>query len=348
MKALEIQAKTGNSRILIGESAKNLAEYVPKGSAVIFTDTNVARFYGKDFPAWDVIEIGTGEDIKTLDTVRDLYGRLVEQEIDRAGFIVGIGGGVVCDITGFVASTFLRGVGFGFVSTTLLSQVDASVGGKNGVNFRGYKNLIGTFNQPRFVLCDPDLLKTLPKREVLCGMGEVVKHALLGDAPLFHFLEKRHEDAMALEPEVIERLVHDSVVLKSAIVNRDEREMGERRKLNFGHTYGHALERKTDLNHGEAVSAGMMIASFLSARRGYLAWEDVQRIEDLLMRLHLPTRPPMDAEVVLEGLRKDKKREGGSIHFVLLRKIGHAVVEEIPLADLEVALHDFSDFNLER
>ena len=160
VKVLDIKAKTGDSRILIGGSLMKLAEYVPKGSAVIITDTNVARFYRKDFPAWHVIEIGTGEDIKSLETVRDIYAGLVEREIDRSGFIVGIGGGVVCDITGFTASTFLRGVDFGFVSTTLLSQVDASVGGKNGVNFKGYKNLIGTFNQPGFVLCDPDLLKT--------------------------------------------------------------------------------------------------------------------------------------------------------------------------------------------
>jgi len=341
VKDLQIQAATGNSRILIGESLTNLAEYAPVESAVIITDTNVSRFYRKDFPSWDVIEIGTGEGIKTLDTVRTVYGRLVDLEVDRSGFIVGIGGGVVCDITGFAASTFLRGVRFGFVSTTLLSQVDASVGGKNGVNFEGYKNLVGTFNQPRFVLCDPELLKTLPKREVLCGLGEVVKHALLGDAPLFRFLEERHEDAMALDPEVIERLVHDSVALKSAVVSRDEKETGERRKLNFGHTFGHALERLTDLNHGEAVSAGMVIASFLSARRGYLAWEEVQRIEDLLTKLHLPTSPPTDAEAVLEGLRRDKKREGGGIHFVLLRKIGQAVVEEIPLPELEAVFHDF-------
>jgi 3-dehydroquinate synthase len=348
VKTLEIQAGTGNSRILIGESLEHLSSYVHPGRAVIVTDTNVSRLYQSRFPSWEIIEMGTGEGIKTLDTVRDIYGRLVELEVDRTCFIVGIGGGIVCDITGFVASTFLRGLDFGFVSTTLLSQVDASVGGKNGVNFQGYKNMVGVFNQPRFVICDLDLLKTLPPREILCGLGEVVKHALLGNASLFSYLEGNQDRAAALDTPVIERLVHDSVVLKSDIVSRDEKEKGERRKLNFGHTFGHALEIQADFNHGEAVSVGMMIACFVSSRRGYLGMEEVERIGRLLVNLGLPTSPPAAPEGILAALRKDKKRKGSSIHFVLLRKVGRAVVEEISLAELEDLLRAFYDWDRSR
>lgn len=341
MKDLEVQANTGNSRILIGESLGNLGAYIPPGRAVIVTDTNVSDLYRKQFPPCEVIEIETGESIKNLDTVRTIYGRLVEMEVDRTCFIAGIGGGIVCDIAGFAASTFLRGLDFGFVSTTLLSQVDASVGGKNGVNFEGYKNMVGVFNQPQFVLCDLELLKTLPRREILCGLGEVVKHALLGNAPLFSYLEQHHEQAVALDHDVIEKLVYDSVVLKSDIVGRDEKEKGERRKLNFGHTFGHALEIQTDFNHGEAVSAGMMIASFVSASKGYLSMDAVERIGKLLGNLQLPTSPPVGPEGILEALRKDKKRKGDNIHFVLLREIGRALVEEISLNALEDLLKEF-------
>jgi 3-dehydroquinate synthase len=344
VNTLEIKTNTGTSRILIGETLDNLGEYTPDDRTVIVTDTNVSRLYGNRFPSWERIEIETGESIKTLDTVRDIYGRLVELEVDRTCFIIGIGGGIVCDIAGFVSSTFLRGLEFGFVSTTLLSQVDASVGGKNGVNFQGYKNMVGVFNQPRFVLCDLGLLKTLPRREILCGLGEVVKHALLGDAPLFDFLEEHHEQAVALDGGVIERLVYDSVVLKADIVGKDERERGERRKLNFGHTFGHALEIQTDFNHGEAVSAGMIIACFASAQRGYLDMETLERIARLLDNLHLPTSLPVAPQGILDALRKDKKRKGDSIHFVLLREIGHAVIEEISLGELEDLLHGFCDW----
>jgi 3-dehydroquinate synthase len=222
--------------------------------------------------------------------------------------------------------------------------VDASVGGKNGVNFQGYKNMVGVFNQPQFVICDLDLLKTLPRREILCGLGEVVKHALLGDAPLFSYLEEHYEAAVNVDRNVIQRLVHDSVVLKADIVGKDEREKGERRKLNFGHTFGHALEIQTDFNHGEAVSAGMMIACFASAERGYLDMETVERIGRLLENLHLPTSPPVAPQGILDALRKDKKRKGDSIHFVLLREIGHAVIEKISLGELEGLLQGFCDW----
>ena len=341
MKILEIHGTTGDSAILVGESLRNLERYISVEEALIITDTNVKRHYLKDFSRCEVIEIGTGEKVKNLDTVQAVYGRLVELEAERSSFIVGIGGGIVCDITGFVASTYLRGVRFGFVSSTLLSQVDASVGGKNSVNFGGYKNMVGVFNQPEFVICDMNLLKTLPEKELSCGFAEIIKHAAIADRGMFSYLEEHYGEALKLDFEVMEKLVYDSLVIKSSIVSRDEREKGERRKLNFGHTFGHAIEMTTGFPHGEAVSVGMVLASELSMKRGYLPVEDAGRIEGLLQKVRLPTRLRGDGGEVLDALRKDKKRKGDSIHFVLLHGLGNAVVEEISIKELEAVVNDF-------
>jgi 3-dehydroquinate synthase len=338
MRELKIRGTSGDSTLYIGESLQNLKDYIPPVKMVIITDSIVKHHYHRDFPSADVIEIGMGEKIKNLDTVRMVYEKLIEFEVDRSSFIVGIGGGIVCDIAGFVASTYLRGVRFGFVSSTLLSQVDASVGGKNGVNFGGYKNMVGVFNQPEFVICDMGLLKTLPNKEVLCGMAEIVKHAAIGNAALFSYLETYYEKALRLDHEVIERLVWDSVLLKSTVVNRDEKEAGERRKLNFGHTFGHAIEKTAGVPHGEAISVGMVIASALSEKRGNLLSEDTKRIESLLKRLGLPTRLQFNREKVLEALRRDKKRQSENIHFVLLQSLGHAIVEKISIKELETVI----------
>jgi len=340
VRVLEIHGSTGNSTILIGESLQNLQDYINSEEVLIITDKNVRRLYSKDFPHYEVIEIGTGEKIKNLDTVQAIYGKLVELEADRSSFIVGIGGGIVCDIAGFVASTYLRGVRFGFVPSTLLSQVDAGVGGKNGVNFGGYKNMVGVFNQPEFVICDMSLLKSLPEREIMCGFAETVKHAVIADADLFSYLEEHYKKALELDTEVVERLVYDSVLIKASIVHRDEKERGERRKLNFGHTFGHAIEKSAGIPHGEAVSLGMVVASALSVRRGLLSEKDMERIEALLKKLKLPTRVRLDGKGVLDALRMDKKRKGDSIHFVLLHGIGNAVVEEIPMKELEAVVHE--------
>ncbi|MGB5991778.1 MAG: 3-dehydroquinate synthase family protein, partial [Desulfobacterales bacterium] len=201
MKTFEIHGSTGDSFIHVGKTLRNLEKYIPSENVVLITDKNVKQFYENDFPPHPVITIDIGEKIKNLDTVRDIYEKLVTVGADRSTFIVGIGGGIVCDIAGFVASTYLRGVRFGFVSSTLLSQVDASVGGKNGVNFKGYKNMVGVFNQPEFVICDLNLLNTLPKKEILNGMAEIVKHGAIEDASLFAYLEKHSQKALSLDIE---------------------------------------------------------------------------------------------------------------------------------------------------
>ena len=335
MKVFNVHGSTGNSAILIGESFQNIREFIPTENVVIITDTNMRRYCLKDFPPFEIIEIGTGEKIKNLDTVQSIYRKLVELEADRSSFIIGIGGGIVCDITGFVASTYMRGVRFGFVSSTLLSQVDASVGGKNGVTLNGYKNMVGLFNQPEFVICDMNLLRTLPEYEILCGLAEIVKHAAIADSDMFSYLEEHYEQALELDNVVIEKLIYDSLVIKSSIVNRDEKEEGERKKLNFGHTFGHAIEKATGVPHGEAVGVGMLVAAKLSAKRGHLQSEDVKRIEELLKKLKLPTILPIDKGTILDALRKDKKRRGDTIDFVLLHGIGKAVVQEISMKELE-------------
>jgi 3-dehydroquinate synthase len=341
MKTIEIHGSTGDSTIRVGEKFQNLEKYIPAENVVIITDVNVKHFYQNDFPPHPVITIQTGEKIKNIDTVRSIYGKLVELGTDRSTLIIGIGGGIVCDITGFVASTFLRGVRFGFVSSTLLSQVDASVGGKNGVNFQGYKNMVGVFNQPEFVICDLNLLHTLPEKEILCGLAEIVKHAAIGDADLFNYLEEHYQKALTLDTVVIERLVYDSVVIKSDIVNKDEKEKGERRKLNFGHTFGHAIEKTAGVRHGEAVSAGMVMASELSVKRGHLQAKDAQRIKNLLRNLKLPTRLPIDRKTVFDALQKDKKRQGDRIYFVLLEDIGKPFVDQISIKELDNVISDF-------
>jgi 3-dehydroquinate synthase len=341
MKTLEIQGSIKKSTIRVGEKLQNLGKYIPAENVVIITDVNVNGFYQNNFPPHPVITLEAGEKIKNLDTVRHIYEKLIEFDVDRSTVIVGIGGGIVCDITGFAASTFLRGITFGFVSTTLLSQVDASVGGKNGVNFQGYKNMIGVFNQPEFVICDLNLLSTLPEQEVLCGLAEIVKHAAIGDADLFEYLEEHYQKALTLDSPVIQRLVYDSVVLKSAIVNRDEKEKGERRKLNFGHTFGHAIEKTTGVRHGEAVSAGMIMASELSVKKGYLQAKNARRIKRLLENLKLPTRLPADGKTVVDALKKDKKRKGDRIYFVFLEDMGKSFVDRISIKELEEIINDF-------
>lgn len=337
MQSHTIFGSSGRSRIIIGESLEAVPEYVPLARTVIVTDETVSRLFGARFPEAAQITVGCGEEIKTLETASWIYRELIRLEADRASFLLGIGGGVVCDLTGFVASTYLRGLRFGFAPTTLLAQVDASVGGKNGVNLDGYKNMIGLFNQPEVVLCDLDLLPSLTPADVGCGLAEIVKHGAIADAELFGYLEAHADEALQLDRTVVERLVADSVLIKSSIVNRDEREAGERRKLNFGHTFGHAVEKTIGAPHGEAVSRGMVLAGLLSVRRGWLAEAELQRLVSLLERLGLPTEVGAAVEPMLEALGKDKKREDGSIRFVLLQAIGEAVVEPIPLHEIREA-----------
>jgi 3-dehydroquinate synthase len=338
MDPIVIQGQTGVSRIMVGECLANLGNHLPEGRTIIITDQTVAELYRDQFPPADVIVIGCGEEIKTLATVASIYDQLIALEADRETFIVGIGGGIVGDITGFAASTYMRGLRFGFVASTLLAQVDATVGGKNGVNVTGYKNMVGVFNQPDFVIADMELLESLPPEEIACGLAEIVKHGCIASEDYFAFIEGHCDAILGLDREVMSRLVYDSITIKAGVVNQDERESGERRKLNFGHTLGHAFEKTMGISHGAAVSAGMVAAAEFSHSKGLLAATVTARLVALLERLKLPVHPNYDRAAVFSALKKDKKRDRNQLHFVLLEELGRAVVHTIALGEIEAWL----------
>ena len=228
-----------------------------------------------------------------------------------------------------MASIYMRGVRFGFVATTLLAQVDASVGGKNGVNHNKYKNILGVFNQPDFVLCDTSSLNTLPPRELHAGMAEVIKTALISDSNMFEYLDANSDKILNLDEKVINLIVKRCVEIKASVVEADEREAGERRKLNLGHTFGHAIEKHGNMLHGEAVSIGLVIAAHISQKLNLLTGEEVSKIEHLLTKFNLPVKTDIEKSLLLDAVTKDKKKHGQSIHFILNNGIGHAKVETL-------------------
>ena len=329
------------SKILVGEKLQNLHKHLPTTKCIVITDTYVKNHYSHLFSDFDLIELESGEHSKSIETIQEIYAKLLEYEADRSTFIVGIGGGVVCDLTGFAASTYMRGLDFGFVATSLLAQVDASVGGKNAINFRGFKNIIGTFNQPQFVICDLELLETLPEKEIHNGLAEILKHALIGDPDLFSFLEHHfaQKDRRG-NLDFFHRVVHASIALKAAVVQRDERESGERRILNFGHTLGHAIERTTHLSHGEAISLGMIFAVRYSESEKKLETNESKRILSLFDKMNFLTDHVFDISKALAAIKKDKKRDADHIHFVFLKEIGTPEVEKISFDELENSVHD--------
>ncbi len=341
MEELKINTGTIVSRILLDEKISNLKKYLPTDKKIIMiTDSNIIKHYRKYFDLFNVIEIGQGERNKTLSTIDEIIGKLVDFEADRSTFIVGIGGGIVCDITGFAASVYMRGLHFGFVSTSLLSQVDASVGGKNGVNYKGFKNMVGVFNQPEFVICDLEMLKTLDRQEFIGGFAEIIKHGAIKDIKLFEFLETNYKRALDYDKDSLHRLVRDSIIIKTKVVEQDEREKEERRKLNFGHTFGHAIEKLANVKHGQAISTGMFMAAQASVKMGLLSNPDAERLKLLIENIGLSTHLPLDKEALLNAMKKDKKREGNNIHLILLKGLGNAVVININYKELEDIVND--------
>jgi len=303
--------------------------------AAIITDETVASLYGHQLAEGLrragvetlMLSVPPGEAQKSLCTAEMLYTRLLEAQCDRHTTIIALGGGVIGDLAGFVASTFLRGVPYVQVPTTLLAQVDSSVGGKTGVNHSLGKNLIGTFYQPRCVFIDPEVLKTLPERERWSGLAEVIKYGLIRDPALWARLEEQLEDFVQ-RPEMLSEIIARCCAIKAEIVSADERESGLRKFLNFGHTVGHALEAASDyeLRHGEAIAWGMLIASRLSHAKAGLSASELERIEKLLARFPKPSLAQISPERVIERMRHDKKAHDGHVQFVLLRTIGDPVL----------------------
>ncbi|MBI4467297.1 MAG: 3-dehydroquinate synthase [Acidobacteria bacterium] len=285
------------------------------------------------------------EEGKRLSTVEQLAGELLRRGADRGAVLAALGGGVVGDVTGFLAASYMRGVAYLQIPTTLVGQIDSAIGGKTGVNLRGGKNLLGAFHQPLAVLVDPRTLETLSAREYRAGLYEVVKCAVIGDPGLFQFLEKNLKAVLAREPRALRTVLERSIRLKAGIVSRDEREQNLRRVLNLGHTVGHALETLSDyrgLRHGEAVGWGMIAATRLAARLGRLAPTTAERIVALAGAMgRLPDLPRLPAERLYAQLFADKKKQDGELRFVLPRGIGRVeVAGGLPRATVLAALRD--------
>ena len=335
MKNDNIIEVSADSRVYIGPAAELLGQLLPERRVVVITDVNIDRRHHALLRDYESVVIGTGESIKTLHTVQNIYRKFIEADVDRSCFVLGIGGGIVTDIAGFAASTYMRGLDFGFVSTTLLSQVDAGVGGKNGVNVDGFKNMVGTFTQPKFVVCDTELLKTLPEREFRAGLAEIVKAAIIADAELFETLEKSSLEELRSDSGLLSRIVTAAVRIKADIVSRDEREKGERRKLNLGHTLGHAIEKcSREMNHGEAVAAGMAMIASAAERLGMLSAGDAARIIRLLERYGFRLTSPVTMRRMINAISKDKKMSGDNLHLVLPTGIGSCEVRSIPKTEI--------------
>ena len=276
--------------------------------------------------------IPDGEAYKSLKTVEAIYADLITQGADRASTLVALGGGVTGDIVGFVAATFLRGVPYLQIPTTLLSQVDSSVGGKTGVNHRLGKNMIGAFYQPQLVCIDTDTLVSLPPREFQSGLYEVVKYGLICDSEFFEFLEGHLEEIQKRTPNVLKKVISRCCEIKAEITSSDEKEAGLRRILNFGHTFGHALEAATEfqgLTHGEAIAWGMLAETRLSFMKGHLDESNSQRISSCIRRMgELPPVDLVPPQGILEAMKRDKKRQNDQIVFVLLEDIGKTRITE--------------------
>lgn len=323
-----------SSEVIVGSVSELLPRLLPDKRVVVVSDTNIDRHYHTLVNRYEHVLIGLGEASKTLVTADAIYKKFISMGVDRSTFVLAIGGGIVTDVAGFVASTYMRGVEFGFVSTSLLGQVDASVGGKNGVNVDGYKNMVGTFTQPRFVICDVGMLRTLPEREVRTGMAEVIKAGIIADEELFSKLELTPLAELTKNPDLLAEVVYRAIKVKADIVERDEREHGDRRKLNLGHTLAHAIEKSSSkMNHGEAVAVGLSLISEAAARRGLLSAADKERICSLLQRTGFDLTPPVAMRVLLKAVSKDKKSEGDVLNVVFPTAIGACEVVSMPLEE---------------
>jgi len=304
-------------------------------TVVIITDENVARYYlplvkrslEKKKISVHSIVLPPGERQKSLETAEKIYTKLLGWNIERNSTIVALGGGVIGDLAGFIAATYQRGIGFIQIPTTLLAQVDSSVGGKVGINHPLAKNMIGAFHQPQFVLADTSVLKTLPKRELICGMGEAVKYGVILDKKFFSFIEQNLNKALLGEHTIVSHIIRRSCELKAYVVSRDEKEQNLRAILNFGHTIGHALEHAGKLSllkHGEAILYGMIAETNIAFESGMISFADQERLERLIKRIPIPSLSPLRLKnaKLFETMRNDKKVKDGSIRMNLPYTIG--------------------------
>ena len=338
MKELKVNIPQREYNIYIGrdmlkKADEIISEHIKGKKVAIITDTNVEPIYAKKLEGilsdYDtkVITVEAGEQSKSLDTLQYVYGELLDFKITRADLIVALGGGVVGDLTGFASATLLRGIGFIQIPTTLLAQVDSSVGGKTAVNLPQGKNLVGSFCQPKAVIIDTETLKTLPDNVLSDGMAEVIKYGAICDKTLFQKLEKISSKEELFEN--IEDIIYNCCNIKREIVEEDEVDTGRRMILNFGHTFGHAIEKINNFSgvtHGMAVAAGMVMASKWGEERDITPNDTHKRIEGILKNYNLPVEFDVTKEELLKSVSSDKKSEGENINLILLQSIGNAII----------------------
>ena len=304
----------------------------------LVTDSHVAALYldeiasicGDLFSKVISFVFPAGEASKNMDTVQKLYLSLIENHFDRGDLLIALGGGVVGDLTGFVAATYLRGIDFLQIPTTLLAQVDSSIGGKTGVDFQQYKNMVGAFHMPRMVYMNTATLNTLPAEQFSSGMAEIIKHGLIRDEAYYRWISDHREGICGLDPELLEEMIYRSCQIKGSVVEEDPKEKGVRAHLNFGHTVGHAVEKLSDfrLSHGYSVALGMKAAAYLSKKLGYLSGEDISEMLSVFASFGLPVSLPLeeDSREILQATKSDKKMAGKQIKFIILTAVGTAQI----------------------
>lgn len=331
---------TGTVQYLFNSSFAAASELINPAETIIITDSNVYKHHQALFSAYKaVITIPAGEASKDIATITSITDQLITHQAHRKTYLLGVGGGVITDITGFVAATYMRGIPFGLVPTSLLAMVDASVGGKNGINYSSHKNLIGTIAQPQFLLYDARFLNTLPQEEWSNGFAEIIKYGCLFDTPLFEELSTNTLQHYQQDKTALSSIINRCVDWKNKIVQADEQEQGTRKLLNFGHTAGHAIESTYQLPHGQAVALGMVVASLLSAPENSTMKND---IEATLANYQLPSSYAIDVDKVTAALSMDKKRNGNTIDFVLLHTIGKAYIKALTMEEIKEGLSVFT------
>ena len=321
-------------------SLAQIGSLIEQNRCIFITDQHIYDLQKKYFKNTKCIQIPAGETYKVQFVADQIIEKLIGYGADRSTTIIGVGGGVVTDITGYVASVYMRGVPFGFVPTSLLGMVDASIGGKNGIDVGNYKNMVGVIRQPGFLFYDVSLLQTLPNEEWINGFAEIIKHAAIKDVALFRELEKNSIVTYRKNKKSLTELIRKNVLIKTAVVQKDEFERNERRLLNFGHTLGHAVENVYHLPHGHAISLGIKAACLISEE--ILNFKESARVTNLLQQYGLPIDMPVDFGKVIEIMRMDKKKTRDIMHYVLLEKLGKAVIKPIPMAKLEKLLYSIA------
>lgn len=339
MKKKNFQFSSATVTYYFDASFDQLEKIVGREKAVLVTDEHVFAAHKKKFKGWNTIVLKPGEAFKVQQTVDVLIDQLLELGADRKTVLVGVGGGVITDITGYVAGIYMRGIACGFVPTSLLAMVDASIGGKNGIDVGVYKNMVGLIRQPSFLLYDFSFLSSLPLAEWQNGFAEIIKHACIKDAVMFKSLQQHSIKKYQKDKKLLAQLVERNALIKTKVVQEDEFEKGDRKLLNFGHTLGHAIENMYELSHGQAISIGMTYAAIMSQHLKGFA--DADAVISLLSQYGLPTLAEFDKKKAFKILQKDKKKESVSIHYILLEKTGKGVVQPLLFVQLEDIFKQF-------